>query len=252
MVNASLFILSPQIIKYIPENHKSDFEKDVFPVCLADGLKMCGYVSFEYIKDMGTPDRYESVCRDVGSGRVCRSNRKNKQPAVFLDRDGVINREVNLLSNASQLELIPGAADAIRLINKAGYLAIVVTNQPVIARNLCSIDELNLIHDTLETKLGKEGAYLNAIYYCPHHPDGGYPEERKEYKMICECRKPKPGLLLKAADEWNIDLKASYVIGDKKSDVEAGMNAGVKQNILIEQNKEYALLKVVKDIFGCN
>lgn len=252
MVNASLFILSPKIIKYIPENHKSNFEKDVFSMCLADGLKMYGYVSFEYIKDMGTPDRYESVCKDVDSGRVCRSNRKNKQPAVFLDRDGVINREVNLLSDASQLELIPGAADAIRLINKAGYLAIVVTNQPVIARNLCSIDELNLIHDTLETKLGEEGAYLNAIYYCPHHPDGGYPEERKEYKVICECRKPKPGLLLKAADDWNIDMEASCVIGDKNSDVEAGINAGVKHNILIEQNKDNALLEAVKDIFGCN
>ena len=252
MVNASLFILSPKIIKYIPEDHKSDFEKDVFSMCLTDGLKMYGYVSFEYIKDMGTPDRYESVCKDVDSGRVYRSNRKNKQPAVFLDRDGVINRDVNLLSDASQLDLIPGAADAIRLINKAGYLAIVVTNQPVIARNLCSIDELNLIHDTLETKLGKEGAYLNAIYYCPHHPDGGYPEERKEYKVICECRKPKPGLFLKAVDDWNIDLEASYVIGDKNSDVEAGINAGAKHNILIAQNKDNALLEAVKDIFGCN
>ena len=138
--------------------------------------------------------------------------------------------------------------EAIRLINQSGYLAIIVTNQPVIARNLCSITELELIHATLETMLGREHAYVNAIYYCPHHPDSGYPEERKEYKIKCDCRKPAPGMLLQAAHDWNIDLAHSYMIGDSDRDVNAGKNAGVKQSILIETNQQQALLNAVRNV----
>lgn len=246
LVNASLFILSPRVIGYIPPGEKSNFEKHVFPKCLSDGLRMYGYVSAEYIKDMGTPDRYEKVCQDVISGKVARLNKKYPRAAVFLDRDGVINKEVKFLHSPEQLELIVGVAEAIRLINQKGYLAIVVTNQPVIARNMCSIEELETIHATLETMLGKEHAYLDAIYYCPHHPDGGYPEERKEYKIVCDCRKPKPGMILRAAEDWNIDLPQSYMIGDSENDVKAGENAGVRKSWKIEQNQNDALLNLIK------
>lgn len=249
LVNASLFILSSRIIDYIPKGQKVNFEKHIFPKCLAEGVRMYGYVSAEYIKDMGTPDRYEKVCQDVVTGKVARLNKRYARAAVFLDRDGVINKEVKFLHKPEQLELIPGAADAIRLINQKGYLAIVVTNQPVIARNMCSIEELETIHATLETMLGKEHAYLDAIYYCPHHPDGGYPEERKEYKIVCNCRKPKPGMILQAARDWNIDLSQSYMIGDSENDVKAGINAGVSFNYLIEQNKENALLNGINELF---
>jgi D,D-heptose 1,7-bisphosphate phosphatase len=146
------------------------------------------------------------------------------------------------------MELIEGAADAIRYINGKGYLAIVITNQPVIARNLCTLEELDYIHAKLETLLGAEHAYLNDIYICPHHPDGGYPEERKEYKIKCNCRKPAPGLLLQAAKDWNIDMPHSIMIGDQDRDYQAGVNAGVGQSIRIETNKENALLKVIKEI----
>ena len=175
-------------------------------------------------------------------------NRSNKRPAIFLDRDGTINKEVNLLKDPEQLELIEGAAEAIKLINKSDYLAVIVTNQPVIARNLCSIEELEYIHATLETMLGKEGAYVNAIYYCPHHPDKGYPEERPEYKIDCECRKPKPGMLIQAAKDWNIDLSSSYMIGDSDRDLKVGQNAGCKESIIIKTNEPNALLDVVKII----
>lgn len=243
LVNASLFILSPRIIKYIPKGHRSNFEKHVFSKCLAEGLRMYGYVSAEYIKDMGTPDRYEKVCQDVISGKVVHLNKRYSRAAVFLDRDGVINKEVKFLHRPEQLELIPGAAEAIRLINQKGYLAIVITNQPVIARNMCNIKELNYIHAYLETMLGKEHAYLDAIYYCPHHPDRGYPEERKEYKIICNCRKPKPGMILQAINDWNIDLSKSYLIGDSDTDIQAGKNAGVKNLCKITQNEPNSLLK---------
>lgn len=250
MVNAALFIFSPRILQYIESGVKSHIEKHILTRCLKGGLNLYGYVSFEYIKDMGTPDRYSSVCNDVLSGKVTRLNKKYSRPAFFLDRDGVITKEVDLLHIQDQLELIDGVAEAIRYINHKGYLVIIVTNQPVIARNLCSIEELEAIHAKMETLLGMEHAYLNAIYYCPHHPDAGYPEERKEYKIECKCRKPKPGMLLKASLEWNIDLSKSFMIGDRKSDIEAGNNAGVKESILIEQNKENALLDAVLKIFN--
>ncbi len=248
MVNAALFIFSPSILSEIEVGTKSHIEKNVLPKCLQDGMRLYGYNTAEYIKDMGTPDRYYAVSGDVISGKVNRLNRVNKRPCIFLDRDGVINKEVNLLNKPEQMELIEGAADAIRYINEKGYLAIVITNQPVIARNLCTLEELDYIHAKLETLLGAEHAYLNDIYICPHHPDGGYPEERKEYKIKCNCRKPAPGLLLQAAKDWNIDMPHSIMIGDQDRDYQAGVNASVGQSIRIETNKENALLKVIQEI----
>lgn len=248
IVNAALFIFSPKILTEIKVGIKSHIEKHVLPACLEAGMRLFGYLSFEYIKDMGTPERYYSVCEDVTSGKVLQMNSRNPRPAIFLDRDGVISKEVNLLCRPEQLELIEGVGEAIRYINQKGYLAIIVTNQPVIARNLCSIEELENIHAHLETLLGHEQAYLNVIYYCPHHPDKGYPEERKEYKIECTCRKPAPGMLLKASIDWNIDMKRSYMIGDRESDVQAGEKAGCKLSIQIEMNKPYALLNTLKSI----
>jgi mannose-1-phosphate guanylyltransferase/phosphomannomutase len=245
LVNAALYILSPKIIDSIPLNQKSDFAKDIFPICLANKVDIYGYISAEYIKDMGTPDRYEKVCYDVISGKVAKLNKKYPRKAIFLDRDGVITREIDLLHTSSQVELLPGAAEAIKLINKSGFLAIVITNQPVIARNLCTLEDLKNIHDTMESILGLEHAYLDAIYFCPHHPDSGYPEELPEYKIICECRKPKPGMIFQASTDWNIALKESYMIGDRISDIEAGNNAGVKESVLIDQNKNYALYDTI-------
>lgn len=250
MVNAALFIFSPKILTAIEPGVKCHIEKHVLPRCITDGMNLYGYVSAEYIKDMGTPDRYYAVCDDMVSGKVARLNRAYSRPAVFLDRDGVINYEVDLLHRVEQMQLIPGAAEAIRRINQMGYLAIVVTNQPVIARNLCSLEELEQIHMQMETLLGHEHAYVNAIYYCPHHPDAGYPEERKEYKITCNCRKPAPGMLLQAAKDWNIDLENSYMIGDSLRDIEAGNNAGVKQSILIPTNQVGALGKALDAIFS--
>ncbi len=248
LVNAALFIFSPVILDFITPGVKSHIEKDILPQCLKAGKKLFGYNSPEYIKDMGTPERYQKVCDDVISGKVARLNWKNTRPAVFLDRDGVITKEIDLLHKVEQLELIEGVGEAIKYINEKGYLAIVVTNQPVIARNLCTLDELNFIHAKLETLLGEKHAYLNAIYFCPHHPDSGYPEERKEYKIKCECRKPLPGMLLSATKDWNIDISNSVMIGDRDADVLAGENAGVRVSVKIEQNKPYELLNVLKKL----
>lgn len=250
IVNAALFIFSPKILEEIETGVKSHIEKNILPRCLDKGLRLYGYVSAEYIKDMGTPDRYYAVCDDIISGKVARLNKSNPRPAIFLDRDGTISREKNLLNKVEDLELIEGVTDAIKLINGSDYLAVIVTNQPVIARNLCTIEELEYIHAALETMLGKERAYVNAIYYCPHHPDKGYPEERPEYKIKCECRKPAPGMLLQAAKDWNIDINKSFMIGDSDRDVQAGEAAGCKASYKINCNESNALLRIVRQILN--
>lgn len=220
---------------------KVDLDRQILKPLCGSGKMFC-YDSPEYVKDMGTPDRYQAVCRDFESGTVQAKNLKNKQKAIFLDRDGTINRYVGFLRDIDQFELIPGVADAIKSINNSGYLAIVVTNQPVIARGEVTWDELQQIHNKMETLLGAEGAYLDAIYFCPHHPDKGFEGEIPELKIDCNCRKPKPGMLLKAAEDFNIDLKASWMIGDGKNDIEAGRNAGCRTILLTEDSE--------KDSFG--
>ena len=206
------------------------------------------YDSPEYVKDMGTPDRYYSVCKDCKEGRIEAKNLKNKQKAIFLDRDGTLNKYVGFLRNIDDFELIDGVAEAIRKINESGYLAIVVTNQPVIARGEASFEELEEIHSKMETLLGKEGAYLDAIYYCPHHPNKGYKGERPELKIDFDCRKPNPGMLLKAAADFNIDLSQSWMIGDGENDVKAGINAGCKTVLLSNSNESYGQNETLKSL----
>ena len=233
-VNAGLHIISPKILEDMPNTAKVDLDRQLLKPLAGTG-KMFVYDSPEYVKDMGTPERYESVCRDFLKGRVNAKNLRNKQRAIFLDRDGTINQYVGFLKDTNDFALLPGVPDAIQKINESGYLAIVVTNQPVIARGDVSLLELQEIHNKMETMLGKNGAYLDAIYYCPHHPDKGYANERPEYKCMCTCRKPKPGMLLKAADDFNIDLTSSWMVGDSKSDIHAGIAAGCKTALLSKE-----------------
>lgn len=258
-VNAGIEIISPQLLAETMRNYtprhpetpdKIDLDRDVLKPNIKSG-RIFAYDTPEYIKDMGTPERYYEVENDLKSGKIAARNLKNKQKAIFLDRDGTINNYVGFLTQHEDFQLIPGAAEAIRSINKSGYLAIVVSNQPVIARGECTFAELQTIHNRMETLLGQEGAFVDAIYYCPHHPDKGFEGERAEYKYDCDCRKPKPGLLLRAAKEWNIDLSESFMIGDSQRDIEAGKIAGCKQSVIIEQNKVGALLKAIRqlDIF---
>lgn len=255
-VNAGIELISPELLQetmrnFVPRHpetaDKIDLDRDVLKNNVVSG-RIYAYDTPEYIKDMGTPDRFYAVEDDVRTGRVQARNLKNPQRTVFLDRDGVINREVQFLSNSDDMELIPGAAEAIKLINDRGYLAIVVTNQPVIARGEATWEQLGEINNKLETLLGAEHAYLNDIYVCPHHPDKGFEGERPEYKFDCDCRKPRPGMLLKAAKDWNIELRQSYMIGDSSRDYEAGVNADVKKSIKIETNKDNALLTAIKEI----
>lgn len=254
-VNAGLHVIDPKVLDIslktleiskesgFPQG-KVDLDRQILKPLCGSNMMYC-YDSPEYVKDMGTPERFHQVEADYKNGVVQAKNLTNKQKAIFLDRDGTINKYVGFLRNIDDFELIEGVAEAIKLINQSGYLAIVVTNQPVIARGEVTWEELNEIHKKMATLLGKEGAYVDGIYVCPHHPDKGFEGERPEYKIDCDCRKPKPGLLLQAAKDFNIDLSESYMIGDSHRDVEAGKNAGVKKSIKVEENKVGALMEVL-------
>ena len=224
-VNAGIHMLSPRVFEYFTELKKTDLDRNILKPLIEEG-QLFVYDSPEYVKDMGTPDRYYAVEKDIISGKVSAKNLKNKQKAVFLDRDGTINKHIGFLRSLDEFELLPNVANNIKWFNQNGFLTIVITNQPVIARGEVSWEELSEIHNKMETLLGYEGAYIDDIFICPHHPDKGFAGERPEYKMICECRKPKPGMIFEAAKKYNIDLSESYVIGDTDSDLQAGIAAG--------------------------
>lgn len=227
VVNAATYIFSPRIFQFLEKDVKADFGKDIFPKII-NQTPVYAYNTSEYLKDMGTPGRLQKVEADLKSGKVAARNLANKQKCIFLDRDGVINYDTDLIKHPDEFTLYPFAAEAIKKINKSGYLAVVITNQSVIARGLTDLDGLNEIHKKMEWQLGEAGAFLDAIYFCPHHPHGGFEGEIPEFKIDCVCRKPKPGMLLQAAERFNIDLAKSWMIGDSERDALAGRAAGVK------------------------
>lgn len=228
MVNAGVYVFGHEIFRHIPEGTFSDFGKDIFPQILKIGKVICVYRSAEYIKDVGTLERLREVEKDFISGKVARLNKKNKRAAVFMDRDGVLNEEDYPLISLKQFKLLDGAGEAVRKINESGLLAILVTNQPIIAKGFISEEQLNVIHAKLDSELGKAGGYLDKIYYCPHHPEKGFEGEIAELKIECECRKPGTGMIESAVKEFNIDVEGSFVIGDRTADIAAGAGAGMK------------------------
>ncbi|MDU1906879.1 MAG: HAD-IIIA family hydrolase [Eggerthella sp.] len=231
-VNAGLYILNSEALGLVTEVQKTDLEQEVLPKLTSIG-RVFAYASTEYVKDAGTPERFSRIENDVLSGIVFRRNRRRLQKCIFLDRDGTINELDGFVSDPNSIRLIPGAAQAIRRINSSDWLCVVVTNQPVIARGECTFKQMDRIHARLSALLGEEGAYFDALYYCPHHPDKGFEGEVSELKLECDCRKPNSGMLERAAADLGIDLKASWLIGDSTADVETGVRAGLR-TILVE------------------
>jgi histidinol-phosphate phosphatase family protein len=248
LVNAGLYVLKKSALESVwssafrqpercgpPEGgtpNLLDFGKDIFPAMVARGEKLLGYNSPEFIKDIGTPARYDRISAQFAAGIVQRSSLATPQRAVFLDRDGTLIPDRDCLRSAADLELLPGVAEAVHQLNLAGWRTVVVTNQPVIAKGFCDEAELQNIHNKLESLLGLEHAFLDRIYFCPHHPEKGFPGERVELKIHCDCRKPKTGLVQKAVTELNIDLSQSWFVGDTTTDVQTAKNAGVKSILL--------------------
>jgi len=233
LVNAALYVLERAGLEEVtPVVGRADIAKQMFPRMLELGYPLHGYVSPEYIKDMGTPERLDKVERDLVVGLSERRSNRQLRSAVFLDRDGTINREVGHLKSLDQLELLPGVSRAIRRLNFSGKLAVVITNQPVIARGDIGIEELNRIHARLDSQLGDGGAYLDGLYFCPHHPDKGFAGEVLELKGPCKCRKPETGLIDQACGDLGINRKGSWMVGDATSDIEVGRRSGLRTVLL--------------------
>ena len=161
-----------------------------------------------------------------------------KKRAIFLDRDGILNKERNdYVKTVQELEIFPNIGRSIKKINEKGFLVIVITNQSAIGRKLTSENELQKIHNSLQDYLKKWSAKIDAIYYCPHIPDDN-----------CNCRKPKPGLLIQAANDYNIDLQNSWMIGDHDRDVQSGLNAGCNSIMVTPEN---SFENIISDILEC-
>jgi histidinol-phosphate phosphatase family protein len=212
-----------------------DFGKDAFPWLVAKGAHLHGYNSPEFIKDIGTPDRYHWVCAQHEAGIIGRGSFETATPAVFLDRDGTLIEEVTEhgIATADQLTLLPGVAEAVHALNQAGLRIVVVTNQPIVAKGMATEADIQAQHNKLETLLGRGHAFVDRIYWCPHHPEKGFPGERAELKIECDCRKPRTGMIQRAAAELNLDLSRSWLIGDTTTDIQTAKNAGLR-SILVE------------------
>lgn len=232
-VNAGIFVFEKKICDYVPEPVKRNLENDVIKGMLEAGEPIYGYCSPEYVKDVGTVDRVNQTLADIERGVIAGKCLRNKQRCIFMDRDGTINQYKGLVYKEEDFTLEGCAVDAIRKINQSGRLGIVITNQPVVARGLCEIEDVENIHKKMETLLGKEGVFLDDVFYCLHHPDKGYPEENPAYKIPCECRKPKTGMIREAAERYNIDLAGSWMIGDTTMDIQTGINAGMRTALVL-------------------
>jgi len=254
LVNAALYVLEKQpLASFLTPGARQgsdaatvlDFGHDVFPALLKAGRKLHAYNSPEYIKDIGKPERYDRVCREFDNGTIARSSLAIKQRAVFLDRDGTLVVDKPWLASAEGLELLPGVAQAVHDLNHHAWRTVVVTNQPVIARGECDEAGLQRIHNKLETLLGLEHAFLDRIYHCPHHPDKGFPGERPDLKIACDCRKPGIAMIQRAVAELNVDLERSWLIGDSTTDLQTARNAGLR-SVLVQtgtagQDGKYAV-----------
>lgn len=234
LVNAAFYVVEKSaLLPWASRIEVGDFAKDLFPAMVAEGARLHGHISFEYIKDIGTPARLDKAERHLADGVVARARRSTPQRAVFLDRDGTLNELRGHLKSAKDLALIPGAGEAVKSLNDAEYRVIVITNQPVLARGELTVTGLECIHARLESELGSAGAYLDALYYCPHHPHKGYPGEVAELKRDCACRKPGTAMVMNAAAAMNIDLRQSWLVGDSTADIALADATGLR-SILVE------------------
>jgi D,D-heptose 1,7-bisphosphate phosphatase len=249
MVNAALYVLEKSILNAVSISEGIvDFGGDLFPQALAEDVPMQGYATFEYIKDIGTPDRLDRAVGDLRSGKIMRSRLDAPQRAVFLDRDGTLNVPNGHISTPDGLMMLDGVGQAVARLNRAEYRCVMITNQPVLARGDVTIRGLEAIHAKLETELGRSAAFLDASYVCPHYPESGFPGEVAELKITCNCRKPAPGLLERAISDLSIDRRQSWMIGDSEADIGAARAAGVKSILVRTGGRFAAALSIKPDI----
>jgi len=212
LVNAGIYRMNKRLLRYLSPN--GSLEGDVLPKLANEG-RLRGVVRSGYFIDIGVPETYRGAQIDIPI--------QQRRPAVFFDRDGVINHDDGYVGSPERLRWMPGAAEAIRLVNEAGLYVFVVTNQAGVARGHYSENDVRLLHSWMAAYLAAHSAHVDDWRYCPHHPD----VSNDTYGMTCDWRKPNPGMLRDLEKHWPIDMSRSFMIGDKDLDVEAARNAGI-------------------------
>ena len=221
--NAAVAALHRELMHFVPPGRPSDLYADILPALVDARKPVHGYTSSEYVRDFGTPRRLQEVETDVRSGRA-----RRRAELALLDRDGVLTEDGgDPVVHPDQLRLLPGAARAMRLLNEAGILTALVTNQAVVARGLCTLGDLESIHARLGTMLAAEGAHIDLVLACPHHPETQFPEGVAELRGPCECRKPRTGMVERALAELGVSAWRAVVIGDATVDIQLARNAGL-------------------------
>lgn len=213
LINGGVYLMHRRLVKTIGDGIVS-LEQDVFPAAARDGL-LYGEVYAGAFIDIGVPEALaaaETVIPELLT-----------RPAAFLDRDGVLNVDTGYVHRPEEFRWVTGAPTAIKALNDAGYLVVVVTNQAGVARGFYEEADVHLLHRWMNAALRPLGAHIDAFYHCPHHPDGAV----AEFARVCDSRKPGPGMLLRAFDQWPILAAGSFIIGDREGDIEAGRRAGI-------------------------
>lgn len=239
--SAGIYMISPKLLELRRnklQGKKCDIDKDILQKSV-DTNRIFSYKSTEYVCDIGTPERRRKAEKHLSIFGLMPKHVQSGNKAIFLDRDGTLNIYKGYITDKKQIELTDKAAQAINIFHSLGYLVILVTNQPVVARGECSIDDLKEINGRVEYLLGKDNSYLDDIFFCPHHPHKGFENENKEFKIDCSCRKPKPGLIFKAAEKYDINLLHSYMVGDSAVDVDCAKSAGCTP-VFVAGNSENA------------
>ena len=226
--SSGIFLINKKILKFIKPNIFQDLSKNILPRLLKKKIKVYAYNTREYVKDVGTPKRINLVKKHIKMKKFINGNINKKLPAIFLDRDGVINKEYSNKHYQDPTQINEGAISAVKKINEKGYLSVIITNQPAIAKGIITLDKLKKDHKKLEYEFGLKGAYFDRIYFCPFHPEKGFKGEVKKFKRKSSWRKPDNGMFLQAIKDLNIDIKNSYMVGNSSADYYAAKKTGVK------------------------
>ena len=240
---SGICLFNDKILKYIKKDKFQDFSKYLISKLMKENVKIFGYITREYIKDAGTIKRLKQVEKDIIDKKPKLLSLNKKIPAVFLDKDGVINEDLYNTRYQDIRKICSKVPSAIKIINDSNYLAIVVTNQPSIAKGFVREKKVQDDFRYLESSLSKYKSYINRIYYCPHHPEKGFKGEIKKYKIQCKCRKPNNGMILQAIKDFNIDKKKSVFVGDRYVDYVAAKKSKIKFFLI---NKKISIKNVIK------
>lgn len=236
-MNAGVYVLRKSILDYMGGASFCSLERDVFPQLVSEGL-LRGYSYDGLFVDIGVPEDLEWA--------RCNLLERLRKPAVFLDRDGVLNKDSGYVHSPEDFEWVPGAPQAVKRLNDQGYYVFVVTNQAGVAKGYYGEEAVLTLHAWMNEQLRSTGAHIDDYFYCPHHPEGVV----EALRVDCPCRKPRPGMLHRALERWPVDLQGSFLVGDKESDIEAAKQARIPGYLFDGGSLDLFCFPIVRDLAG--